>query len=132
MQEFCGPEKEACVVNQTLEDSSCLVPCDGLYADITDDYLKKDLIKGGQYFFDTLNPFQGFHLMNQELSEGVKWNEGLHKARLQATLKDMFPISAHEKDREAKEAIARYLEYKRNHVKHINFNPNEANFSKYK
>ena len=119
-------------MNQTLEDSSCLVPCDGLYADITDDYLKKDLIKGGQYFFDTLNPFQGFHLMNQELSEGVKWNEGLHKARLQATLKDMFPISAHEKDREAKEAIARYLEYKRNHVKHINFNPNEANFSKYK
>ena len=69
--------------------------------------------------------------MNQELSEGVKWNEGLYKDRLRASLKDMFPISAHEKNKEAKKATARYLEYKRNYVKHINFNPYEANLSKY-
>ena len=70
-------------------------------------------------------------MMNQELSKSVKWMEGVDKDGLQVTLEDMFPISAHEKDREAKEAIARYLEYKRDYVKHINFNPNEANFSKY-
>ena len=69
--------------------------------------------------------------MNQELSNGVMWNEGVYKDRLRLTLEDMFPISAHEKDREAKEAIARYLGYKRDYVKHINFKPNEANFSKY-
>ena len=70
-------------------------------------------------------------MMNQELSNSVKWMEGVDKDRLQVTLEDMFPISAHEKDREAKEAIARYVEYKRDYVKHINFNPREANFSKY-
>ena len=33
---YCGPEKEDCVGNQTLKDESCLVPCTGLYADIAD------------------------------------------------------------------------------------------------
>ena len=37
---FCGPEKESCVANQTLKDKSCLVPCTGLYADIEDNFLK--------------------------------------------------------------------------------------------
>ena len=32
----CGPEKETCVANQTLNDKECLVPCDGLYAYIMD------------------------------------------------------------------------------------------------
>ena len=34
---MCGPEKECCVGNQTLRDNSCLVPCAGLYAYISDD-----------------------------------------------------------------------------------------------
>ena len=34
---MCGPEKECCVGNQTLRDNNCLVPCTGLYADISDD-----------------------------------------------------------------------------------------------
>ena len=38
---FCGPEKESCVANQTLKDKSCLVPCTGLHADIADDSLKQ-------------------------------------------------------------------------------------------
>ena len=37
---FCGPEKETCVGNQTLEHKSCLVPCTGLYADIEDNFMK--------------------------------------------------------------------------------------------
>ena len=40
---FCGPEKETCVANQTLKDKTCLVPCDGLYADISDDSLKQNI-----------------------------------------------------------------------------------------
>ena len=40
---YCGPEKESCVTNQTLKDKSCLVPCTGLYADIADDTLKQNM-----------------------------------------------------------------------------------------
>ena len=49
-QEFasCGPEKETCVANQTLKDITCLVPCDGLYADIEDGSLKQNVMKGSQ------------------------------------------------------------------------------------
>ena len=38
-QEFvtCGPESNTCVANQTLKDKGCLLPCEGLYADITVD-----------------------------------------------------------------------------------------------
>ena len=50
---FCGPEKEGCIANQTLKDKNCLIPCTGLYADITEDSLKqstqafeKDMKKG--------------------------------------------------------------------------------------
>ena len=35
-----------CVASHALDDMNCLVPCDGLYADITDDSLKQDLMKG--------------------------------------------------------------------------------------
>ena len=34
---YCGPKNEVCVQNQTLGNQKCLVPCEGLYADIADD-----------------------------------------------------------------------------------------------
>ena len=55
---FCGPEKKDCVTGQFLNNKSCLVPCDGLYADIDGLYadidslkedlglLRQDLVKG--------------------------------------------------------------------------------------
>ena len=55
---FCGPEKKDCVISQFLNNKSCRVPCDGLYADIDGLYadidslkedlgsLKQDLVKG--------------------------------------------------------------------------------------
>ena len=45
-QEFslCSPEKQNCVANLTLTEEECLVPCDGLYADITDDSLNQNVI----------------------------------------------------------------------------------------
>ena len=46
---YCGPEKETCVANQTLNDVNCLVSCDGLYADIEDDSLKQNVVKGRCY-----------------------------------------------------------------------------------
>ena len=46
MSTFCGPEKESCVGNQTLKDKRCLIPCTGLYADIEDDSLKQNIMKG--------------------------------------------------------------------------------------
>ena len=36
---YCGPEKEDCVQNQMLTDPTCLVPCSGIYADVTDNSL---------------------------------------------------------------------------------------------
>ena len=42
----CGPEKEHCVKNQTLKDKNCLVSCEGLYADISDDSLKQNIAIG--------------------------------------------------------------------------------------
>ena len=38
MQELtiCSPEKATCVGKVNLKDETCLVPCDGLYADIVD------------------------------------------------------------------------------------------------
>ena len=48
LQDFiiCGPEKETCVANQTLKDEKCFVPCEGLYADIADDSLNLNVLKG--------------------------------------------------------------------------------------
>ena len=41
-----GPEMETCVKNQTLKDKECLVSCGGLYADISDDSLRQNMVEG--------------------------------------------------------------------------------------
>ena len=43
---FCGPEHEDSVAKQTLKDDSCLVACDGLYADISDENFQLKTIEG--------------------------------------------------------------------------------------
>ena len=55
MTPFCGPGEEDCVLNQTLKDESCLVPCSGLYADIADvrqniATLEQNVLKGTALF----------------------------------------------------------------------------------
>ena len=42
----CGPEKETCVANLTLKDKECLIPCDGLYADIENFDLRQITMAG--------------------------------------------------------------------------------------
>ena len=50
MQELtiCSPEKATCVAKVNMKDEMCLVPCDGLYADMVyvDDSLKQKMTKG--------------------------------------------------------------------------------------
>ena len=67
MQEsaYCRPENEKCVANQTLKNPKCLVPCEGLYADITDDFLSQNMVKMSQELYS----------MSQEL---IQSNERLH------------------------------------------------------
>ena len=42
----CGQEKEECIKNATLKDKGCLIPCDGLYADIENFSLKQISLAG--------------------------------------------------------------------------------------
>ena len=50
---YCGPEHESCVAEQkkTPRDPTCLVPCTGLYADISDDSLEQKTMEGEIKFF---------------------------------------------------------------------------------
>ena len=43
---YCGPEKETCIANVTLKDKECLIPCDGLYADIENFDLRQFTMAG--------------------------------------------------------------------------------------
>ena len=61
---FYGPERAGCVSKQTLKDDSCLVACDGLYADISDDSFQQKTIKGDLHLICSIcfkvNPIQDF------------------------------------------------------------------------
>ena len=98
-----------------------MVPCDGLYADIDSlkedlDSLKQDLVKGRM-------PKEWYDLN----FSGVYWSkEDLHN-----THQDMFPSSANEIDDEVNLFTAIYHEYKMKYLKHLNFNPNAENYSKF-
>ena len=43
---ICGPKSESCVARQVLKDDSCLVPCAGLYADVSDNSLERKMSEG--------------------------------------------------------------------------------------
>ena len=71
----------------------------------------------------------GFHMLTQELSHGVQdwiWKSG-SKNRLQ----QMFPASTKEEVDGVKSLTEIYHKYKREYVKHLSFNPEEENISKY-
>ena len=70
-------------------------------------------------------------MMNQELIAKVSWKQGDNSKHLQDTIHEMFPISAHKKDVDIKMMTARYLQYKMDYVKHLAFNPEEQNLSKF-
>ena len=107
----CGPEKEACIGNQTLKDKSCLVPCTGLHADIEQ---------------------QTTHLqtLTEEIYEGVEFRKSGSQERLHAVLQQMFPTSADDEVDDVKSLTDSYHKYKNRYVKHLGFNPANENLCK--
>ena len=69
--------------------------------------------------------------MNKDLSSGVTWSKVEYRENLQNTLQDMFPTSPQEQDEKVKSAIAKYIRYKMEYVKHIKFNPYEDDVGKF-
>ena len=74
---MCGPEKDTCIANLTMKDKMCLIPCDGLYADIADNSLKQNMMKGQKtsYVFVELSILlilihSGFEMITNELGKG--------------------------------------------------------------
>ena len=130
---LCGPEMEDCVKNQAFKDQTCLVPCDGLYADIADDIesLKKktqtlelNVIKGNILFGPRAYPLsKGFETLTEEVSY-MAANQEESKQRIMAALQQMFPAlvaTVNDMDEVAR-LTESYYKYKREYVKHLSFN----------
>ena len=68
--------------------------------------------------------------MNKRLYEW-KMSENPSKERLSAAFQKLFSTSADEKDDEINSLTESYRKYKRNYVKHLQFNLNNENLSEY-
>ena len=141
---FCGLTKEDCVTNQTLRCKSCWVPCTGLYADVADDSskqatqalelnvqaFKKDVVEGKVLIILPFDPCKsGLHTLTEELNS-YAWKQSVSKERVLVALQQMFPTSADEKVDNIKSLTESYHRYKREYVKHLNFNPQAETLSK--
>ena len=104
----CSPEKEECVTNQTLRSENCLVPCVGLYADITDDTLKQNMVT------DRTIMRAGLEAISEELGTEEQ------KTDIKAVLRQLFSNTAAEEDVNDVETLTKaYRKYKRQFVKHL-------------
>ena len=122
---------EVCVENQTMTDKNCLISCDGLYADITDDSLKQNVMRGENYNFGAkLYQLLGFETMSEELEKRLYWGGN---QRIQAVLQEMFPDSlTDEKNGIVDKLTVAYHNYKQRYVKHLSFAPEEEILSERK
>ena len=68
----------------------------------------------------------GFHMLTQELSNGVSYWKSGSKERIQ----QMFPTSTKEEEDGMKSFTESYHKYKSEFVEHLSFNPKEENLSK--
>ena len=124
-QEFfsCRLESETCVANQTLKDEKCLVPCDGLYADIADDSDNQNMKKGKKAFtvalYLILILITGLQLLKRYMAA---W----HQEELSVALEQIFPNSS----ADMLTLTKAYQKYKREYVKHLAFDPEAENLSK--
>ena len=111
-----------------MKDKTCLVPCDGLYADIADNSLKQNVMKGKNlsylcYIILLINYPSGFQTITDELGKGIKRFE---------VLQQLFPnLSADEESKSVDSLTRIYHKYKREYVKHLSFNPSMEDLSKY-
>ena len=77
--------------------------------------------------FFVLNHISDLHKLTQELSHGLKrWLLSDSKERLQ----QMFPTSTKEEEDGLESLTESYHKYKREYVKHLNFNPKDEDLSK--
>ena len=67
---YCSPKSEICVENQTLKNQKCLVPCEGLYADITDDFLSQNILKMSEELTQINGRPHAVHIAFQQRLEG--------------------------------------------------------------
>ena len=111
-----------------MKDKTCLVPCDGLYADIADNSLKQNVMKGKNlsylcYIILLINYPSGFQTITDELGKGIQRFE---------VLQQLFPnLSADEESKSVDSLTRIYHKYKREYVKHLSFNPSMEDLSKY-
>ena len=112
-----------------MKDKSCLVPCDGLYADVADNSLKQNVMKGknplNSYYSTFVDNYYhlGFQTITDELGKANKRFD---------VLQQMFPdLSADEESKSVDSLTRIYHNYKREYVKHLSFNPGTENLSKY-
>ena len=70
-------------------------------------------------------------MLTQKLSHGVEWRGNEFKEDFDAFLQQIFPTSIEEKTDEVKTLTEIYHKYKKEYVKHIGFNPEEENLSKW-
>jgi len=127
-----------------LKDTDCLVPCDGLYADIVDDSpiqrmkqnmvegfksLSKGMDKSNSRLLDKLHESADYRtrLNLETLSE--EWSQD--NKNLQATFLQMFPNTWEDDGTfdDVMKLTKAYHNYKKEYVKHLSFAPNEGNMT---
>ena len=69
--------------------------------------------------------------LTEEIYNGVKYWEKGSKEHIHATLQQMFPTSADKGVDNVKSLTESYHKYKRGYVKHLGFNPDSENLSKW-
>ena len=150
-----------CVKNQTLTNQKCLVPCEGLYADIADDTLSQKLdavhavvqqLAGRMWisspylllFASTLQCwfafFQAGIQSNEERIVIINRNscvlglENLNQGvkRSNAVLQHLFPSTIKDENFDiAKRLTKVYHNYKTKYLKHLSFDPEKERLSEY-
>ena len=72
-------------------------------------------------------------MLTHELRYGVAWSWNQRESRdhLYATLQKIFPTSTEETVDEVQSMTERYHKYKREYVKHLSFNLDNENLSKF-
>ena len=112
-----------------LKDPSCLVPCNGLYVDVSDDALKRTMMEG-EYFFSA------FTILNikDNLSGFRSISDGLHQCGMSEQLhrlEQLFKntISIEQNVAEYESFTEQYKDYKESYVKNLRFDPGAENLS---
>ena len=104
---------------QTLKDSNCLVPCSGLFADVSDNSLEQKMMTGAHIFQNHPNHVNsGFRTLTEGLSENVKREQLYHLQQMVSNSAERK--TGHESAREW------YKSYKESYVKHLQFVPDKT------